>query len=330
MSRDAHDARPRYGIGAVSKITGLSDHTIRVWERRYSAVVAERAANGRRLFTADDIEKLSLLKVLTDRGLSISRIAGESNDELRGRVEELRGAVATPVKDRWRAAVFGDLLASQVSSWGTDLEPLEIVIADSNRDRFVADLERQPVDVLIYESAILDQERLADVLELLEASATSKAVVVYTFGRREDLKKAADSGVILLRAPIGHEEIRSALLCESMPSTGARAESDVFGRQDHATGADSPSELPARRFNSQQLSTLASIATEIECECPSHLAQLVADLSAFEIYSSRCASRDDDDAALHQYLHRTTAQARSLVESALKKVIDAEGLDCGD
>ena len=36
-----------YTIGAVARLTGLTDHTIRVWERRYGTVVAERARNGR-------------------------------------------------------------------------------------------------------------------------------------------------------------------------------------------------------------------------------------------------------------------------------------------
>jgi hypothetical protein len=64
----------------------------------------------------------------------------------------------------------------------------------------------------------------------------------------------------------------------------------------------------------------------VECECPQHLAQLVTDLSAFEIYSAKCANRDDDDAALHRYLHQTTAQARALIEAALLQVAEAEGL----
>ena len=48
---------------------------------------------------------------------------------------------------------------------------------------------------------------------------------------------------------------------------------------------------------------------------------------AFEIYSSQCANRDDEDAALHRYLHQTTAQARSLIEIALERVAEAEGID---
>ena len=79
-----------YGIGAVARLTGLTDHTIRVWERRYSAVVTTRAPNGRRQYTEADVQKLGLLKLLTDRGISIGRIAGDSVDELRERADSVR------------------------------------------------------------------------------------------------------------------------------------------------------------------------------------------------------------------------------------------------
>ena len=72
---------------------------------------------------------------------------------------------------------------------------------------------------------------------------------------------------------------------------------------------------------------LARASTAIDCECPHHLAQLVGDLTAFEVYSANCANRDDEDAALHRYLHQTTAQARALIEVALERVADAEGIE---
>ena len=81
-----------------------------------------------------------------------------------------------------------------------------------------------------------------------------------------------------------------------------------------------------RRFNQQQLANLSMVQSAVECECPQHLAQLVSDLSAFEIYSAKCANRDDDDAALHRYLHETTAEARAMIEAALLRVAEAEGL----
>ncbi|MEL7297161.1 MAG: MerR family DNA-binding transcriptional regulator, partial [Pseudomonadota bacterium] len=37
-----------YSIGAVARLTGISTHTLRIWERRYAAIVAERTDSGRR------------------------------------------------------------------------------------------------------------------------------------------------------------------------------------------------------------------------------------------------------------------------------------------
>ena len=68
MAAKNRDEQHTYGIGAVARLTGLTDHTIRVWERRYGAVVAQRASNGRRLYDPADVEKLGLLKKLTDHG----------------------------------------------------------------------------------------------------------------------------------------------------------------------------------------------------------------------------------------------------------------------
>ena len=90
--------------------------------------------------------------------------------------------------------------------------------------------------------------------------------------------------------------------------------------------AETASPVAPRRSSNSQLAALAQASTAIDCECPQHLAQLVADLTAFEIYSANCANRDDD-AALHRYLHRTTAAARNLIETAPGRVADAEGID---
>ena len=89
----------RYGIGAVARLTGLSDHTIRVWERRYGAVIAERAANGRRVYGPAEVEKLGLLKTLTDRGLSIGQIADQDLEALRERAQSLNDFTSTRVPE---------------------------------------------------------------------------------------------------------------------------------------------------------------------------------------------------------------------------------------
>lgn len=316
----------RYGIGAVARLTGVSDHTIRVWERRYGAVIAERAANGRRVYGPADVEKLGLLKTLTDQGLSIGQIAGEDLEALRDRVQSLGDIVQARVPDRIGIAVLGDFLPGQLTSRERDIAPMELLVADSNRESFIADLKRHRLDVIVVEIPVLDGKVIEQLREHMAQSGAPRGVLVYTFGRTRDVEHASDARIVTMRAPVDVEELRGAVLRAYSPVASARAEPSTVAREDDPrwqfTGPVAP-----RRFSNRQLSTLTRASTAIDCECPHHLAQLVGDLTAFEIYSSQCANRDDEDAALHRYLHQTTAQARALIEIALERVAAAEGID---
>jgi DNA-binding transcriptional MerR regulator/methylmalonyl-CoA mutase cobalamin-binding subunit len=85
----------RYQIGTVARVTGLSTHTIRVWERRYGVVTPARTPAGSRVYSEADVVKLRLLKRLTGEGHSIGRIAHLSVDDLRGMIGDERvGRVA--------------------------------------------------------------------------------------------------------------------------------------------------------------------------------------------------------------------------------------------
>lgn len=72
-----------YPIKAVSNITGLSIHVIRAWEKRYNVVVPERTTTNRRLYSANDVEKLKLLSNASNKGYSIGSIAKLGIEELR-------------------------------------------------------------------------------------------------------------------------------------------------------------------------------------------------------------------------------------------------------
>jgi MerR family transcriptional regulator, light-induced transcriptional regulator len=66
---------PRYPVRLVAVRTGLTPHVLRAWERRYQAVSPVRTEGGQRLYSDLDIERLRLLRRLTDRGHAIRRIA---------------------------------------------------------------------------------------------------------------------------------------------------------------------------------------------------------------------------------------------------------------
>lgn len=315
-----------YGIGAVAKLTGLTDHAIRVWERRYGAVVAQRAPNGRRVYAPADVEKLGLLKRLSDRGLSIGQIANYSIDELRERAHSLNEIASAPTPDRIGVAILGEFLPSQFAAHEHDVAPVDVLVADNNRDRFAADLTGHQIDVVVLESPVLDGDVSARLIDYMEQSGASRGVIVYSFGRIRDIDSARDSRIVVLRAPADIDEVCAAVMRAYTPPASARPK-EARNQDVSDDNWDFAAPIPPRRFNNQQLTKLIQASTAIDCECPHHLAQLVGDLTAFEVYSANCANRDEDDAALHRYLHQTTAQARALIEIALGRVADAEGIE---
>ncbi|MBT8470273.1 MAG: MerR family transcriptional regulator [Deltaproteobacteria bacterium] len=73
----------KYRVGMVSKMTGLSTHTLRMWEKRYVAVLPKRTEAGGRLYTDADVERLRLLHELVRSGHSIGGIAKLADADLR-------------------------------------------------------------------------------------------------------------------------------------------------------------------------------------------------------------------------------------------------------
>jgi DNA-binding transcriptional MerR regulator len=71
-----------FSIQFVSKVTGVSAHTLRAWEKRYDAVVPRRNPKGKRLYSQENIKKLKLLTELVQMGNSISDIASLEIDTL--------------------------------------------------------------------------------------------------------------------------------------------------------------------------------------------------------------------------------------------------------
>jgi len=59
---------PGLPIASVERETGLSKDTLRVWERRYGFPTPERDANGERLYAPPQVQRLTQIKRLMDRG----------------------------------------------------------------------------------------------------------------------------------------------------------------------------------------------------------------------------------------------------------------------
>lgn len=81
-------------IRVAVRRTGLSAHVIRVWEKRYQAIVPVRSPANRRLYSDADIMRLWWLRQAVRSGLRIGKIARRTTEEL-ARLANARG-VAPP------------------------------------------------------------------------------------------------------------------------------------------------------------------------------------------------------------------------------------------
>jgi len=75
-------------IKVVARLTGLSPFVIRIWEQRYGAVKPERTGANRRLYSDQQVERLKLLRAVTQAGHNIGLIAQWPTEMLRKQASE--------------------------------------------------------------------------------------------------------------------------------------------------------------------------------------------------------------------------------------------------
>ena len=80
---------PMYRIHRFSKLTGLSPHVIRAWERRYGLVTPIRGDNRYRLYTDDDVVLFRYLKSQVDQGMLIGELSEQGVEYLRDQAQRV-------------------------------------------------------------------------------------------------------------------------------------------------------------------------------------------------------------------------------------------------
>jgi len=310
----------RYGIGVVSRLTGVSRDALRVWERRYGVVKAHRTDSKRRLYSQDDIKRLMLVKALVDSGHPISSVANLRTKELEERLRADASTHPSALKPLHegpnRVVVIGPSLTSLMQRDRVEIDGLELVAAVNHIEELATPLEGLETDLLVMECSGLFDETIDEANTLIDRSGARRVILVYGFASRTavaSIRKNAPK-ITAIRAPINATELRLACL---MDVTVGR---DVSGAESQI------GKISERVFTDEELAQIAGASTTIQCECPQHLVTLVSSLSAFEHYSESCEKRNAADAALHAHLHSVVARSRRLVEEALSTVADAEGI----
>lgn len=312
----AGDEEEVFATATVVARTGLSAARIRMWEKRYGAVKPRRTGTRRRLYTREDLERLSLLRQLSEAGHPIGHIARHSLEHLKELAREEDEASG----HRRIQGGVGRVLA--VSPSGSALlegeHPLgfEWSCPFARLDEALASPATPGADLLLVETDTLFQETIDDARELARRCGVHRTLIAYRFATRDvaEAVRGGEPDLVLLHGPRDASRLRRECLfqLESMIGPG------VF---------PDPGTIPERLFNAAQLARLAHVESPVDCECPRHMAELLRCLTAFEAYSEACEDRNPADAVVHAYLHRTTAQVRRTMEDALQHLLHAEGID---
>lgn len=321
-----------FEISAVARLTGISSHVLRVWERRYGVVDPRRSDSKRRRYTRGDIQRLSLLKTLVDNGHAIGSIAKLDTAQLEERLANALGAsadldqleTAAPA-GVCRVAMVGTRIRAAVRTAADNTPALRIVGEFSTFGEMQTSLRPASADLLVVERDTIFPEDILEIQGMVSATKARRAILVYQFAREDTIQPLDIKRLTALRAPVDAAEIQLACIADiQLALRSGRTEPPA--PENHEPPALPTGEIPARRYSDEQLVRIGRLSSVVKCECPQHLANLLSSLVAFERYSEQCENRNPGDALLHSYLHRTTAQCRSDMEAALAEVIVQEGI----
>lgn len=316
MNSQNHEEQARYRIGQAAKLSGVAVATIRMWERRYTAVDPRRDEANRRFYTDADVKRLHQLQQLVNAGARIGDIAGLPDHELQQRTQA--GASAPrleAVQTRLSVVVVGSGLA-----WLEDAQSeagLEIVAALPDLESLAAWSPARDVHAVILRRDRVDESVAHEILNALQRSGQRFCLLLYDFAAGATLDRLRLHGLMPLKATSDAGEIRHVLL--------ARYYWEYAGRRHGQRHLTEP--VPARKFGAAELARLAAQRSILTCECPRHLADLISALSAFESYSADCEEASVQDAAIHAMLRSAAAHARATLETAVERLLDDEGLD---
>jgi MerR family transcriptional regulator, light-induced transcriptional regulator len=311
-----------YRIGAVSKTTGIPVSTLRIWETRYAAFTPVKTEGKQRLFAEQDVSKALLLKQLSQNGHAIGTIANLALEQLRRMSNQPQhtpqpwAAPSQPVS----LAVVGLSMANRIESkkFAAGLKQNQIKVTDVLVDLATAsqaELAQKP-QVLLVKVNSLQTSVHQDIQALIAKHKFAQTIVVYNFAPEDVVQAMKFSGLIVRREPMSDMEL-AELLQSVLFVDPARAQE--FG----TSGAV----ITSRKYSDATLSRVAGISTNVLCECPRHVAELITQLASFEEYSQECLNRNAEDAHLHAYLRSISGSARALFENALEKIAAHEGID---
>ena len=265
-----------------------------------------------------------------------------------------------------RIAVLSEQVSSQLTApearLSAELERIEVVWTGTSLQELQKRAPQLRPQVLLVELGLLGESPRKLLDDLLAATQAELALVLYHFAPREAVQRLQGERSRPIKAPLSLTSLRMNMLSllirdtlhKSSPSAAPESQAAISSQELRPVvmpaltqGQAQPSpaqpqsartlppgkEAPAlpevgtpKLFSPTQLGRLQEYRSAIKCECPSHLAELIASLAAFEDYSKACENKNDSDAAMHARLYRDSSRARRLLEESLQALCKFENI----
>ena len=296
-------------------LTGIPVQTIRVWETRHTAVQPARDAGNVHLYRRNDMERLSLIKAAVNAGHAINTEAPLTDRQIKAR---FKGAPAREAKSRdacCRVLVCGRALASVLkAAWHTRSD---VRIESTTAELPVADFNSLPsIDAVIVDAPVVGNALPEMLRQLRPATKAPVVIVVYGLGNRQALARLDAANIIALTAPIDPAQLaricQLGLAIDSAPPIG-------FSQMLMHPAAP-------RRYADAFLQQLSLMPSQVQRECPDHLADLLTKLNAFKRYSLECENTNIKDSAMHAMMYSASGHCREFLEEVLRRLMAHEGI----
>lgn len=328
MSKAQAPFTPIHKIGAVASLSGVPTPTLRIWEIRYGTFTPHKTLGNHRLYTDDDVLKATLLKRLTEQGHGISNIAKLSSHALNNLLQQQQAsnqhrARSSTENQSASLAVVGLTLAGRIESKKFTLsfhnQAIRVTdIFNDLQDALAAKFEKKP-EILLVKVNSLHAGVQVEIHKLAQSCRALQTIVLYNFGQEKIIESLKLSGMLVRREPIPDSEladlINSVLLLDTQHISSNLTAGIVISQ---------------RKYSDKTLHRVASISTNVLCECPRHVAEIISQLISFEQYSHECLNKSSEDAHLHAYLSSVSGSARTLFESALEVIAKHEGINLSE
>ena len=187
----------QYTIGTVARLSGFSPHQLRKWESRLGLLIPDRAANGRRVYSEKQIDRLKMLRRLINAGYRIGDLAKMGEEHWYTLDPESRESA----NYRETCALISGKMICAVLDANKEHVPncLTLQLSKNRLNCNVLDLIAD-VDVLVAEIGIVTKDEVKVILEAQNRGLN--VLIVFRSCESELLKELISCGVVCMKAPV--------------------------------------------------------------------------------------------------------------------------------